>query len=230
MKDDLAALAAFDGVARLFPLPNVVFFPHVLLPLHIFEPRYRQMTADALAGDRLIAMALLQPGWEEDYEGRPGIHPTACLGSIVADHALEDGRFNLMLRGLCRVRIREEIPHDTLYRNARVEVIPDAAALDGPSERLLRQGLESHVLAWNALEQARAQLRQLFERDLPLGVLCDVLSFALPFDLDQKIRLLSEANVELRTRVLFDYLQAQSATRPTIMGNSHDFPPSFSPN
>jgi Lon protease-like protein len=89
MNSDLSALAHFDGVARLFPLPNLVQFPHVVQPLHIFEARYRQMTADALAGDRFLAMVLLRPGWETDYEGRPPIYSVACLGKIVADHRLE---------------------------------------------------------------------------------------------------------------------------------------------
>ena len=66
----------------LFPLPNVVLFPNVFLPLHIFEPRYRAMVADALKGDRLIGMVLLRPGWESDYEGRPPVFPTGCAGLI----------------------------------------------------------------------------------------------------------------------------------------------------
>src|SRR5947208_17093988 len=103
MSDDPSPLADFSGTARLFPLPNLVLFPQVVQPLHVFEQRYRQMTADALAGDRLIAMALLRPGWEADYDGRPAIHPVACLGRVVADQRLDDGRYNLLLRGLARV-------------------------------------------------------------------------------------------------------------------------------
>ena len=80
MSDDLSPLTHFAGTARLFPLPNLVLFPHVMQPLHIFEPRYREMTADALATDRLIALALLQPGWEADYDGKPAVYPVACLG------------------------------------------------------------------------------------------------------------------------------------------------------
>ena len=66
----------------LFPLPNVVLFPSVFLPLHIFEPRYREMVGDALTGDRIIGMVLLRPGWEADYEGRPPIYPVGCAGLI----------------------------------------------------------------------------------------------------------------------------------------------------
>ena len=76
----------FSGVARLFPLPNLVLYPHVMQPLHIFEERYREMLEDALAGDKLIAMAVLEPGWETDYESRPPIAKYACLGKVVAHH------------------------------------------------------------------------------------------------------------------------------------------------
>ena len=75
--------ASFSGRARLFPLPNLVMFPHVLQPLHIFEPRYREMLEDAMADDRLIAMSILAPGWEKHYEGRPALESVACLGQVV---------------------------------------------------------------------------------------------------------------------------------------------------
>src|ERR1700692_4837672 len=108
MNDKFLPLSGFAGTVRLFPLPNLVLFPHVMQPLHIFEPRYRQMAADALAGDRLIAPVLLQTGWEADYEGRPAIYSMACLGRIVAEQRLDDGRFNLLLRGICRARLSKE--------------------------------------------------------------------------------------------------------------------------
>src|SRR5579884_3720517 len=112
MSDDPGALTDFSGTARLFPLPNLVLFPYAVQPLHVFEPRYRQMTRDALAGDRLIAVVLLQPGWDVDYEGRPPVHPVACVGRVLAENKLEDGRYNLLLRGLRRVRILDELASD----------------------------------------------------------------------------------------------------------------------
>src|SRR5262249_5933389 len=140
MNEDLSSLENFGGVARLFPLPNLVLFPHVMQPLHIFEPRYRQMTADALAADRLITPALLKPGWEADYEGRPDLFEVACLGRIVAEQRLEDGRFNILLRGLARVRVLKEIKQGKPYRSARVEVLTemDMPGLE-PARRLRRQ-------------------------------------------------------------------------------------------
>jgi len=92
----------------IFPLPNVVLFPNVFLPLHIFEPRYREMVADALDGDRLIGMVLLRPGWEGDYEGRPPVFPIGCAGLISHHEKLPDGRFNIVLRGLEKFRVERE--------------------------------------------------------------------------------------------------------------------------
>src|SRR5712692_4628233 len=104
-----AELTPDGGLIRLFPLPNMVLFPGAMQPLHIFEPRYRQMTADALAGDRLIALVLPSPGWEKEYADRPALHPMACVGRIAGEHRLADGRFNLLLQGMRRVRIVEEV-------------------------------------------------------------------------------------------------------------------------
>jgi Lon protease-like protein len=104
----------------LFPLPNVVLFPNVFLPLHIFEPRYREMVADAAASDRMIGMVLLRPGWERDYEGRPPIYSIGCSGVMTHVEKLPDGRYNLMLRGLERFRILEE-DRQRSYRRAVIE-------------------------------------------------------------------------------------------------------------
>src|SRR5919198_1094637 len=89
----------------LFPLPNVVLFPNVFLPLHIFEPRYREMVEDSVRGDRIIGMVLLRPGWEKDYEGRPAVYPIGCAGVITHSERLADGRFNIVLRGMEKFRI-----------------------------------------------------------------------------------------------------------------------------
>src|SRR5437773_2070155 len=131
MSDHLVSpLAGFTGTARLFPLPNLVFFPNVMQPLHIFEPRYRQMTAEALEGDRLIALALTRPGWEKDYAASPAIYSVATLGVIAADQRLDDGRYNILLRGLSRIQVLQEVPHDKLYRKAKAELLLEAPLHD----------------------------------------------------------------------------------------------------
>src|SRR5204862_66647 len=103
----------------LFPLPNVVLFPNVFLPLHIFEPRYREMVGDALAGDRMIGMVLLKPGWESDYEGRPPVYPIGCSGVITHAERLQDGRFNIVLRRVARRAARDEADDGARSADAR---------------------------------------------------------------------------------------------------------------
>src|SRR5947207_1727611 len=125
----------FSGVVRLFPLPNLVLYPHVMQPLHIFEERYREMLEDALAGDQLIATAVLEPGWETDYDSRPPVEQFACLGKVVAHHRLEDGRYNVLLLGVQRVRIVKELQPLRSFRQASVELIEDCYDFDTRAER-----------------------------------------------------------------------------------------------
>src|SRR6185436_10374701 len=127
----------------LFPLPNVVLFPNVCLPLHIFEPRYREMVSDALDGDRIIGMVLLRPGWEGDYEGRPPIYPTGCAGLISHAERLSDGRYNIVLRGLEKFRVMREDP-ERAYRVAEVDAILEQQSEGDRSEiRAERRRLEA---------------------------------------------------------------------------------------
>ena len=199
MNEDLSALTNFSGTARLFPLPNLVLFPHVVQPLHIFEARYRQMTADALASDRLIALALLQPGWEGDYEGRPALHPTVCLGRIVAEQRLPDGRFNLLLRGLSRARVIEEPADDRPYRLAKLELLADGPPLSALPAQALRQQLIEEAPAWFPTQgPAREHLQKLLQSELPLGIFCDLLAFAVPLATEAKQSLLEELDLEQR--------------------------------
>lgn len=229
MSDDQLALSHFSGTVRLFPLPNLVLFPHVMQPLHIFEPRYRQMTADALAGDRLIAMALLRPGWESDYAGNPPVHPVACLGRIVAEQRLEDGRFNLLLRGLSRVRLTGEVPADRLYRVARGELLAGGPAPPPEVDRKLRQDLARVVLPRYAGRKAvQEQVAKLFQADNPLGVVSDLLAFTLPLDVEVRQQLLEVLNVERRARLLLGQLEQPPPAAPG--GGPRPFPPEFSTN
>jgi Lon protease-like protein len=127
----------------LFPLPNVVLFPNVFLPLHVFEPRYREMVSDALSSDRLIGMVLLRPGWERDYEGRPPIYPIGCSGVITHVERTPDGCYNIVLRGVERFRILEE-DRSLSYRRALVEPLGEHALVgdDRTQMRALRTRLE----------------------------------------------------------------------------------------
>jgi Lon protease-like protein len=221
-----ASLGDFCGTARLFPLPNLVLFPHVVQPLHIFEPRYRELVADALAGDRLMALALLLPGWEEDYHRCPPIHPVVCLGRISQEERLPDGRYNLLLHGLVRARVGEELKTDKLYRSARVELLADVPA--GPGEGMLRWELGQRVRARFAGQAGTlAQLERLLES--PLGSLCDVFSFALPLEVEVKQQLLAEERVEQRARLLLSQLEPGEPPQPPA-APARRFPPEFSAN
>ena len=124
----------------LFPLPNVVLFPHMPMPLHVFEPRYRKMVDDALRGHQVIGMALLQPGWEPEYLGRPAIYPVGCAGRIEQCEPVENGRYNILLRGLSRFRVLEEEDGEP-YRLAAIEPLPDVAGDQASLEELRKRVL-----------------------------------------------------------------------------------------
>jgi Lon protease-like protein len=231
MNDDVTALSEFTGVARLFPLPGLVFFPAAVQPLHIFEPRYRELTADALGGDRLIALVLLRPGWEENYDDRPAVHRVACLGRVIGDQLLSDGRYHLVLRGLARVRIREEIDPDRPFRLARTEILRDCGTDDVEELMSLRTALADLMLPRIADAQVRDQVLGLFKGELPLGHLCDVLAFALPLPPEAKQELLEVLDVPERARSLMEAFRAVVAgSKPAGADPNRRFPPDFSVN
>ena len=120
-------------VIPLFPLPTTVFYPNTSLPLHIFEPRYRSMVADALNGKGEIGMILLKPGWESDYQGTPEIMEIGCLGTIKRHSELPEGKYNILLSGLYRFRILNEIK-GKIYRQAQVEFLKEINDKDLTSE------------------------------------------------------------------------------------------------
>jgi Lon protease-like protein len=225
---DASPLAGFTGKARLFPLPTLVFFPHVMQPLHIFEPRYRQMTADALASDRFIAMVLPAPGWEKDYAAAPALHSVACLGRIMAEQRLDDGRFNILLRGLARIRIIKEIGSKKFYRIAKAEILEEIPLEDEDLTLHWRNTLIEKAPSWFPNQgEVVEQFGKLLHSDLPLGQLCDIIAFALQLDAEFKQALLEELNVAARLRVLHDFLEAGKAV---AQQSQRKFPPEFSIN
>lgn len=119
----------------LFPLPSVVLFPGVFLPLHIFESRYREMVADALETDRLIGMVLLQEQADDADGGAPPIFAVGCTGLITHCEPLDDGRYNIILRGIDRFRVVRE-DHERAYRRAVIETLPEPALTSDDRTRL----------------------------------------------------------------------------------------------
>ncbi len=222
-----AFLQNFTGTARLFPLPNLVLFPHVMQPLHIFEPRYRELLAEALTTDRLIVMGRLAPGWEKDYEGRPAVQPIACLSQITTHHKLKNGAFNLLLLGVQRVRLVAELEPRKSFREVHVELCEDVYPDDETLHRKLRQGLRATLLeSLPRLPQAQEQIDQLLDGDLPLGILTDIIAYMLDINLDEKQRLLSEFNVHRRCQRLLAHLK-RTVERAVV---ETPFPPTFSSN
>jgi Lon protease-like protein len=142
----------------LFPLPTVVLFPNVFLPLHIFEPRYREMIADAVASDRLIGMVLLKPKWEGSYEGRPPVYPIGCSGVITHVERLADGRYNMVLRGLQRFRILRE-DHARRYRRAVVEPLMEQGLGAEDRDAIRNQRSKLEALLAPAVEKRGADPR-----------------------------------------------------------------------
>jgi hypothetical protein len=132
----------FSTVLPIFPLPNAVLFPGVFLPLHIFETRYREMVADVLTGDRLIGMVLFKPGWDREPTESPSVFSIGCAGLISHVEQLDDGRYNIVLRGIERFRIKGE-EAERSYRLARVDYLVDTmSASDRETLRLQRHKLE----------------------------------------------------------------------------------------
>jgi Lon protease-like protein len=223
--------ATFCGVARLFPLPNLVLYPHVMQPLHIFEERYREMLEDALAGDRLITMALLEPGWEADYDSRPPIAPYGCLGKVVAHHRLDDGHYNVLLLGVERVQITEELDPLRSFRQAKVEIVEDQYDFQSKSEMkriqdTLLSAFRDHL---PGACQMPDQLQDMLSRHLPLGPLTDLAAYALPLELEVKQKLLAERRVSVRAKIMLQQVAALAGKSRRVPANV-GFPPRFSDN
>jgi uncharacterized protein len=192
----------------LFPLPNAVLFPNVFMPLHIFEPRYRAMVTDALAGDRIIGMVLLKPGFEADYEGRPPVYAHGCAGVITHSEALPDGRFNIVLRGIEKFRITgEDVSRP--YRLAHVEPIPEAVAeADRPILRRDRQRLEALLAA--AIERGGADPK--FPPAVADEDLVNALAQYLALEPLERQALLERDGVLARGRALVELLEIKTMT------------------
>lgn len=226
MNDDFS-LETFNGQAKLFPLPNLVMFPGVIQPLHIFEPRYKEMMHDALDSDRLLAPVLLQPEYEEDYYERPAIHPFACLGQIHQEEELPDGRFNLILQGLARVRIVEELTTEKLYRQAKVELVHEVENVSEKESSIFVKRLRASIAPWFSGGDALKQAQMLFQSDLSLSTLCDIFSFAIPIDHLVKQQLLETPEVRERAELLLIHLNEKQEESDD---NERPFPPDFSVN
>ena len=199
-------LQNFSGVIPLFPLATVVFFPNTLLPLHVFEPRYRQMVSDIVNAERIIGMVLLKPGWEKDYQGNPEIYSVGCMGKMVSAEPLEDGRSNIVLYGLKRVKILETVK-DNPYRLSRVEILEDT---HGTNEEVYRERIIELVSRWNRiLGKEHESHRISVDTRLPVENLTDAFASLNVSNVFEKQELLEEVSIPKRAEKILSHLETK---------------------
>lgn len=188
----------------VFGLPNVVLFPKTYLPLHIFEPRYRDMVADTTAGGQCIGMALLKEGWETDYYGNPPVFSIGCVGRLVSVELLPDGRSNIILQGLERCEFLEEY-YDRTYREARIAVKPrDAEPRLEPS---VRHGLFTALEEYFKVQDDAPIWQELFREQVTDEILVNTLSTYLSCTPLEKQFLLEAETLHQQARRLGDLIQ-----------------------
>ena len=203
--DDAPALPA---TIPLFPLPDVALLPNITLPLHIFEPRYRRMVADALDGDRLIGMVMLRPGYEAEYEGRPPVYDIGGAGRIESAERLPDGRYVIVLRGITRFRIVGE-DDSRPYRIAFVDPIPDVLPSED-RELLGEQRRHLEELVMSVAPNAQPPAADLSDEDV-----INIFTQFLPLEPTDRQILLEEDGAVPRSKVLIGLLEAMRSMRRT---------------
>jgi len=192
-------------IIPLFPLPNLVFFPRTYLPLHIFEPRYRDMVRTAAASHRMVGMVLLKEGWETNYEGAPPILPLGCVGRMINVQPLSDGRFNILLQGLRRFEIQQELGAES-YRQGRI-ALKDLAQPDEELPVEIRTELIKIVTGFVRTREDGLALSALLRQPVHDDVLVQNLSFALDFTPLEKQFLLESESLVQQGRRFLDLLQ-----------------------
>ncbi len=197
----------FSKPMPLFPLPGCVLLPHATIPLHIFENRYRHLVSDVLDAHGLIAMSLFEgDGWRENYQGCPPVRPHVCVGYVVKHECLRDGRYNLLLQGICRARISQEIEHKP-YRMAMLEPTeprqPMEIDLDNQRSRieaLLSRPLLKELASVSAIHNW-------LSGEIPTAALIDLAIMTVCCDVEQRYAMLKQDCVFNRAQWLEEMLQ-----------------------
>jgi Lon protease-like protein len=221
-------LKADLGDIPLFPLPNVVLFPGAVLPLHIFEERYKSMTADALRGDRRIALALLRPGWEKSYYSRPAIDPVVCVGRILSAERLPDGKYNFLLQGEARALVvaeRDDGSGDgaVRYRVAKLARLAESTADEtdlADSRRRLQRLFARTALGATSVGR---KFKEMAASSLPTPILADLIAATYLEDVALKQSLLAEQDIRCRVARVADELEAtQPVCQSAYLGEFTD--------
>jgi Lon protease-like protein len=189
----------------IFPLPELTFFPHTLLPLHVFEARYRTMVMDCLARDKRMAVVGLKPGYEPAYEGKPAVYPVAGVGRIVQCERLATGRFNILLKGEGRVRIDRELPSDTLYRMVAGSLLGETGAERDGVGALAARVTGRCLGILRAVNRPTAEMEKALAGAAP-GTVCDRIASAIIPEAAARQALLEEMDVERRLSKLAEGL------------------------
>jgi Lon protease-like protein len=213
----------FSRPMPLFPLHGLVLLPHAVQPLHIFEPRYRQMVDDTLGASRQIAMACFDSA-SPRCTGGSVLRPAVCVGQIIQHERLEDGRHNIVLHGVCRAAIREMMEPSCRrpYRMARLAPL-EVPALEPPRLERVRLMLQA-MLANPELRRMRSVRGVLawFKRgDVPTHALLELLGFTLVYDPETRYRLLAEPNVMVRAGVIAR--EIRSLTRVLVLAERQSY-------
>lgn len=203
---NVSNLKNFSGTIPLFPLSTVVFFPNTLLPLHVFEPRYKQMVSDVINSEKIIGMALFKPGWQSNYYGNPDVFDVVGMGRIVSSETFTDGRINIVLYGLKRVRI-VDIVKDEPYRLAKVNIMENTRGAD---EEIYRARIEELITKWNfTLDEDQKSHRINVNAKLPLDSLTDALGTLIFSNTFDKQMLLEEQSTEKRAQKIIRDLETR---------------------
>jgi len=204
--EEIKNLDNFSGIVPVFPLSTIVFFPNTLLPLHIFEQRYRDMLSDSLNSEKIIAMALLKPGWDDNYYGSPDVFEIAGMGRIVSSETFDDGRSNIVLYGLKRIKL-VEFTDDTPYRKARIEILNNK---NGNDEVTLKEKLKNIVSDWNDMLGTKYKEHWFdINMNLPLGSLTDVMASVIFTNIFEKQTFLEETDVEKRAKMMIESIETR---------------------
>jgi len=197
----------------VFPLPDVVLLPYEMVPLHIFEPRYRRMVEDLLETKGHLALVRPVPDWEAKTEGAPRLAARMGVGQIVRHEREPDGRLHILVRGIARADLVEELPTDTPYRLVRARLVPDEVpegfADDESSERLRRMVF---ALCSSKAGPGAAALAQLASQTTGAGQLADGIIAALVTDVDRRQESLESPQVPARVAI------AEAAVAELLVG------------